>query len=261
MLKKLCILLLLIFCIHTNAQVTYVDVNPDSCVCVGGWASDSSAWDLDNNGVADFKIYVSSNSSSGGNNSATIGALLNNGVVDNGYGALQLNAGDTINSHTNWVSGNNLIEYCGFIGYSGNWQGANDNYLGIRFYAGATLYYGWIHVYVVVGTAEAVVAIKEYAYSTSLITAGEGTPTGIQEIISSNKLSIYPNPNNGSFVIEPKAATKQTVMVYDVTGKMVLSQTINGKTSIDASSLNEGVYNISIISSKGVINKRFVIVK
>ena len=85
--------------------------------------------------------------------------------------------------------------------------------------------------------------------------------SGIQEIISSNKLSIYPNPNNGFFVIEPNAVAKQTVMIYDATGKIVLSQTITGKTSIDASGLNEGVYNISMNSSEGVLNKRLVIVK
>jgi hypothetical protein len=77
----------------------------------------------------------------------------------------------------------------------------------------------------------------------------------------SNSFIISPNPNNGSFVIEQNATTKQTVMVYDVNGKLVLSQTINGKTTIDATPLNEGVYNISMGSSEGVVNKRLVIVK
>ena len=86
--------------------------------------------------------------------------------------------------------------------------------------------------------------------------------TGISNYSSLNtNISIYPNPNNGSFVIEPSSATKQTMQVYDVNGKMVLSQTINGKTNIDASSLNEGVYNISLQNNKGVVNKRLVIVR
>jgi hypothetical protein len=78
---------------------------------------------------------------------------------------------------------------------------------------------------------------------------------------------IYPNPNNGSFVIEPSPSLTLPqgkgilVQVYDVNGKMVLSQTINGKTTIDASSLNEGVYNISLLSNEGVVNKRVVIVR
>ncbi len=89
-----------------------------------------------------------------------------------------------------------------------------------------------------------------------------GQTTGIEEFTNNNEqLNIYPNPNNGSFVIEPSSATKQTMQVYDINGKLVLSQTINGKTSIDASSLNEGVYNISLQSNEGIINKRVVIVR
>ncbi len=75
-------------------------------------------------------------------------------------------------------------------------------------------------------------------------------------------VSIYPNPNNGSFVIEPQNTLYNIhCTVYDVNGKLVLTQTISGKTNIDASSLNEGVYNISIISNEGVLNNRLVIVK
>jgi type IX secretion system substrate protein/NHL repeat-containing protein len=85
--------------------------------------------------------------------------------------------------------------------------------------------------------------------------------TGIEQFANINELNIYPNPNKGNFVIEPSSATKQTMQVYDVNGKLVLSQSINGKTTIDASSLNEGVYNISLTSGEGVVNKRVVIVK
>jgi sugar lactone lactonase YvrE len=71
---------------------------------------------------------------------------------------------------------------------------------------------------------------------------------------------IYPNPNNGNFIIETNSTANQTIQLYDVNGKMVLNQIINGKaTTIDATGLNEGVYNISIINNEGVVNKRIVI--
>ncbi len=85
--------------------------------------------------------------------------------------------------------------------------------------------------------------------------------TGINNITNCSELNIYPNPNNGNFVIEPSNGTKQTMQVYDVNGKVVLTKTINGKTSIDASGLSEGVYNISLQSNEGVVNKRLVIVR
>ena len=86
--------------------------------------------------------------------------------------------------------------------------------------------------------------------------------TGIKQVTGSNEqVAVYPNPSNGSFVIEPSSNTKQTMQVYDVTGKLVLSQTIIGKTTIDAGTLNEGIYNISLHSNEGIINKRVVIVR
>jgi hypothetical protein len=85
--------------------------------------------------------------------------------------------------------------------------------------------------------------------------------SSINKLLSGNELNIYPNPSNGNFIIEPSSATKQTMQVYDVNGKLVLSQTIKGKTSIDCTPLNEGVYNISIISTEGIINNKLVIVR
>jgi len=78
-----------------------------------------------------------------------------------------------------------------------------------------------------------------------------------------NEITVYPNPNNGSFIIEFESGTalKQPIQIYDMNGKLVLSQIINGKTSIDASNLSEGVYNLTIISNEVVVNKRLIIVK
>jgi len=84
---------------------------------------------------------------------------------------------------------------------------------------------------------------------------------GIEQYNTSNEITLFPNPNNGNFIIEANVTTKQTAQVYDVNGRLVLSQSILGKTSIDASNLNEGIYNLSIISNEGVENKRVVIVK
>ena len=84
---------------------------------------------------------------------------------------------------------------------------------------------------------------------------------GIRKVDNTNKVVIYPNPSNKSFTIELSTIDKQTLQMFDITGKVVLTQSIEGKSSIDISNLNEGVYNISIISFTGVLNKRLVIVR
>jgi sugar lactone lactonase YvrE len=85
--------------------------------------------------------------------------------------------------------------------------------------------------------------------------------TGINQPKGNDHIAVYPNPNNGNFIIETNSAVKQTLQIVDVTGKLVLSQIISDKASIDASALNAGVYNISITGREGVVNKRLIIVK
>jgi hypothetical protein len=86
--------------------------------------------------------------------------------------------------------------------------------------------------------------------------------TGIASFISGSSVDVYPNPTNGVFSIEVKSSEKQTMQVFDVTGKLVLSQVIQrGKTNVDASSLPNGVYNINIISNGNIVNQRLVITK
>ncbi|HXU26813.1 MAG TPA: T9SS type A sorting domain-containing protein, partial [Bacteroidia bacterium] len=77
----------------------------------------------------------------------------------------------------------------------------------------------------------------------------------------SSVIKIYPNPAQNNFVIETNINEKQNIMVFDINGKLVLSQTINGTTNIDASNFGAGVYNISILNSTGVTNRRLIIVK
>jgi len=84
---------------------------------------------------------------------------------------------------------------------------------------------------------------------------------GIKQLLNSSQVNIYPNPNKGNFTIETTVTERQAVQVFDVNGKLVFSQTINGNTSIDASNLSEGVYNVSIVGNEGVVNKRLVIVR
>ena len=86
-------------------------------------------------------------------------------------------------------------------------------------------------------------------------------PTGLKNQ-TETVMNLYPNPSNGSFTIELNTKEKQTLQVFDITGNVVLSQTIeNGKAIIDGSHLASGIYNINIKGNNSVANKKLVIVK
>ncbi len=86
--------------------------------------------------------------------------------------------------------------------------------------------------------------------------------TGINEAISNNdEINIYPNPSKGSFVIKTNYLKNQTLQMFDVTGKLVLTQLINGAATINADYLAGGIYNIRIVNDDGVTNKRIAIIK
>jgi hypothetical protein len=116
--------------------------------------------------------------------------------------------------------------------------------IGFKIKSGNLTYYGWVYN-----------GGGGYAYTTLC------TPSGIKNIHTTNQLNIYPNPAQNNFTIETSSAEKQNVLVYDINGKQVLAQTINGNTNIDISNFNAGVYNVSITNNIGITNKRLVIVK
>lgn len=84
---------------------------------------------------------------------------------------------------------------------------------------------------------------------------------GIQQRVVSNQVKIYPTPAKNNFTIETTSTEKQMLFVFDVNGKLVLNQFINGTTTIDASNLNAGVYSVNLTSSTGTVTKKLVIVK
>jgi hypothetical protein len=78
--------------------------------------------------------------------------------------------------------------------------------------------------------------------------------TGINDIKNSN-IKIYPNPTNNIINIEGLNKNENnTIHIFDVQGKLVITKIITEKGTIDLSELNKGVYVIKI----GEIAQRIV---
>jgi hypothetical protein len=82
--------------------------------------------------------------------------------------------------------------------------------------------------------------------------------TGLGLSIITDQIRIYPNPSSGVFKLEGKNI--RTVSVTDLTGKLILEQTIKGEMSrIDLSGNPSGVYFMEIRTEKGIRLKKIML--
>ena len=90
---------------------------------------------------------------------------------------------------------------------------------------------------------------------------------GINENIKSDGFKLYPNPNNGSMIIEYKIAEndKGVLGIYDLTGRMIKQYSLNSKNTsltISGNELAIGTYYYSILINNRLIKtEKLIIIK
>lgn len=77
----------------------------------------------------------------------------------------------------------------------------------------------------------------------------------------SNDITITPNPNSGVFEIKTDKNLEGTIEIFDVTGKLVYTQTAQNKNKIDISNKESGVYLLVIKDANGTPVKSTKIIK
>ncbi|MAY23373.1 MAG: hypothetical protein CMC74_11385 [Flavobacteriaceae bacterium] len=86
----------------------------------------------------------------------------------------------------------------------------------------------------------------------------EQSPLGVTEF-NENSVAMYPNPSDGQLTIISKQALVETITVYDLQGRKVM--TYEGGTSvvhINMSHLNASVYFVEVKTTEGTVNKRII---
>ncbi len=78
----------------------------------------------------------------------------------------------------------------------------------------------------------------------------ENTLTGV---------SIYPNPSTGLINITNANATANTIVVYDMVGKVVTTKEAENSTTIDLTSKGTGIYLVEVSNQNGSLLERVVI--
>jgi hypothetical protein len=84
---------------------------------------------------------------------------------------------------------------------------------------------------------------------------------GVANFNNKQETIIYPNPTSDQFFVETNTTDKLTVDLYDVNGRHVFNASIRNKSNINVTTLDEGVYTLTIKMTDRIINKKLVIVR
>lgn len=111
--------------------------------------------------------------------------------------------------------------------------------------------------------------IRVFSYGTNTTDEGDFTicvvdpivcPTGIVENANTNNISIYPNPNNGKFVLNSKINNGE-ITIYNIFGETIFYSAVEQliDSTIDISDQPNGMYFIEIRTEDGLFTKEIVI--
>lgn len=86
------------------------------------------------------------------------------------------------------------------------------------------------------------------------------TFSGINELNSTNVISVYPNPVNTTLNLELKNETIKDLIISDNLGRIVLSSKENS-SKVDVSYLDNGIYHILVTTNKSNYRSKFIVEK
>lgn len=88
-----------------------------------------------------------------------------------------------------------------------------------------------------------------------------GLGTSVQNILAETGLNLFPNPVRNTLYVENTAQINE-VRIYDLTGRLIMSQVVNNNTaSVNVSEFNRGVYIMQVVSENGVAAQKFNVIK
>ena len=248
------------FSTNVSSQINYQDFVPD--IVMGTWDSKDINIDSSVNAVLAYGKAGNLTVWEEFGTRIVVNAFTDCEVLWYGSFPAALDLGQPIDSTGQWyIPDYDILN----DGSQGNWIGEVDKYLGVRVSSGAQWLYGWIRMDV--NHAGTTVIIKDYACNRTIdevIYAGQITPTGIhqQSNESENLFFIYPNPNNGSFILEIEEMSQPfQVLILNSYGQIVYRKSDIRSSSIDVElgNVSRGLFTVKIISEEKVYDKKLLI--
>jgi len=242
-----------------DAQIVYVDVDPDETYI----ADHQLDLDLNSDGIVDFSLMIGAGDT---RNMVRLEPEMGNEALGSAAGnffyPFTLNLNDPINdAQTIWNgTANGSILTMAWVytagGSYGNWLNVTDKYLGLRFFIGTDVHYGWVRFDVTCNPQGVTVVFKDYAYNT---TPDQGIDAGQMTIGVNEAATLDANifTANNRLNIQLNQQLNGTVSVINMVGQTVLSTTIQGaKMEIPLDDLVSGIYMVAIQTEHGNITRK-----
>lgn len=180
--------------------------------------------------------------------------------------AMALNNNQSINNSLNTWS--NTSAYLGGYAYInssattfttsiGQFLGAGDKYLGVKFTVGTNVHYGWVRLDL--SSLSDSLTIKDYAYHSTPNTPIAAGDTGLTVgLNNTNKLKAFDFfATEGKIVFKDKLEKTSVLSIYDLSGKLIERRSLNKEPNevLLKQQLN-GVYVVELRSEDGVRRKK-----
>lgn len=259
-----------------NAQITYVDINPD----VVADSLNPYELDMNNDATPDIAFAVAhlerATSSFTYKGACAYVFPFNGQFVLDTTGAVTaaaLNCGVPVSQASVFAdfgsASSSIIGYAGLINGSIPFSssdtpflGANDKYLGVKFTVGTapatTTHYGWARLSVAADATT--ITIKEYAYNATPNAAINTCQTaGIENVSVEDKVTIKPMLDEALINVTPDLVGG-TMLITNVAGQEVKTAIINDlNAKISYEGLNTGIYFVTARFESGSVNKKIYV--
>lgn len=138
----------------------------------------------------------------------------------------------------------------------GQFPGAGDKFLGVKFTVGTNTHYGWLRLDMSANADS--ITIKDFAYqatpNTSILAGDTGTAVGLGQQNLKNKFNYF--AVNGSIKINSELPSNSTLSIFDLSGKLLQSEMIGTQKEISIQGKLQGIYIVEIRNSTGVTRKK-----
>lgn len=86
-----------------------------------------------------------------------------------------------------------------------------------------------------------------------------GNPTTAPQLLSENRITVYPNPSRGTFTISSNYSMGE-ICIYNALGENVYCKNIQAKkTDVIIPAIADGIYQLQVETSSGIANRKIVI--